>query len=46
MANDLLAETCRQHPDRFPAFIASLPMNNVEASVAEADRAGSVAVKA
>lgn len=39
MANDLLAETCRKYPDRFPAFIASLPMNNVEASVAEADRA-------
>jgi uncharacterized protein len=38
-ANDLLAEICRRHPDRFPTFIASLPMNNVEASVAEADRA-------
>ena len=34
-----LAEICRRHPDHFPAFIASLPMNNVEASVAEADRA-------
>ena len=33
MANDALAEICRKHPDRFPAFIASLPMNNVEASV-------------
>jgi predicted TIM-barrel fold metal-dependent hydrolase len=39
MANDLLAGICRKHPDRFPTFIASLPMNNVEASVAEADRA-------
>jgi len=39
MANDALAEICRKHPDRFPTFIASLPMNNVEASVAEADRA-------
>src|SRR3981189_1223453 len=29
MANDGLAKVCRQHPDRFPAFIASLPMNNV-----------------
>ena len=28
-----------RHPDRFPAFIASLPMNNVEASLAEIDRA-------
>src|SRR5215475_15025336 len=27
-ANDSLAEVCRRHPDRFPAFIASLPMNN------------------
>ena len=39
MANDALAEICRKHPDHFPAFIASLPMNNVEASVKEADRA-------
>ncbi len=39
MANDALAEVCRRHPDHFPTFIASLPMNNVEASVKEADRA-------
>jgi len=39
IANDGLAELCRKHPDRFPAFIASMPMNNVEAAVAEADRA-------
>jgi aminocarboxymuconate-semialdehyde decarboxylase len=39
LANDTLAETCRLHPDRFPAFIASLPMNNVEASLQEIDRA-------
>jgi len=38
-ANDALAELCRKHPDRFPTFIASLPMNNVEASLAEIDRA-------
>src|SRR5262245_17151893 len=38
-ANDALAELCRQHPDRFPAFVAALPMNNVEASLAEIDRA-------
>src|SRR5882672_5164698 len=38
-ANDDLAELCRKHPDRFPAFIASLPMNNPPAAVAEADRA-------
>ena len=39
IANDALAELCRRHPDRFPAFVASLPMNNVEASLAEIDRA-------
>src|SRR4051812_48605009 len=30
-ANDTLAEVCRRHPDRFPAFVASLPMNNLDA---------------
>jgi predicted TIM-barrel fold metal-dependent hydrolase len=39
MANDALAEICDKHRDRFPAFIASLPMNNVEAALAEIDRA-------
>ena len=39
LANDALAEVCRKHPDRFPAFIASLPMNNIEASLTEIDRA-------
>jgi predicted TIM-barrel fold metal-dependent hydrolase len=39
IANDGLAELCLKHPDRFPAFIASMPMNNVEACVREADRA-------
>jgi aminocarboxymuconate-semialdehyde decarboxylase len=39
IANDGLAELCRRHPDRFPAFIASMPMNNVDACVGEADRA-------
>src|SRR5215831_17181828 len=38
-ANDDLAEICRRHSDRFPTFIASLPMNNVDASLAEIDRA-------
>jgi aminocarboxymuconate-semialdehyde decarboxylase len=37
-ANDELAEICRKHPDRFPAFIASLPMNNIEAALAEIER--------
>src|SRR5215468_7463676 len=39
MANDALAGICDKHRDRFPAFIASLPMNNVEAALAEIDRA-------
>jgi aminocarboxymuconate-semialdehyde decarboxylase len=39
LANDALADVCRKHPDRFPAFIAALPMNNIEASLAEIDRA-------
>jgi predicted TIM-barrel fold metal-dependent hydrolase len=38
MANDGLAEICRSHPDRFPAFIASMPMNNIDAALAEIDR--------
>jgi len=39
MANDALAEVCGRHRDRFPAFVASLPANNVDASLAEIDRA-------
>ena len=38
-ANDALAETCRRYPERFPTFAASMPMNNMEAALAEADRA-------
>lgn len=39
LANDGLAATVRDNEDRFPAFIASLPMNNPDAAVAEANRA-------
>ena len=39
LANDGLGELCRQHPDRFPTFIASLPMNNMDATLVETDRA-------
>ena len=39
MANDGLAELCQRHPHRFPTFIASLPMNNIEATLQEIDRA-------
>jgi predicted TIM-barrel fold metal-dependent hydrolase len=38
-ANDGMAEYVAKYPDRFPGFIASLPMNNPEASAAEIDRA-------
>jgi aminocarboxymuconate-semialdehyde decarboxylase len=39
IANDALAEICRRHPDRLPAFVAAVPTNNIEASLAEIDRA-------
>lgn len=39
MANDGLADLCRRHPQRFPTFIASLPMNNIDAALHEIDRA-------
>ena len=39
IANDGMAEICKQHPDRFPCFIASLPMNNPDEAVREIDRA-------
>jgi aminocarboxymuconate-semialdehyde decarboxylase len=34
-----MAELCRKHPDRFPAFAAALCLTDVEGSVAEARRA-------
>lgn len=39
LANDGMAELVKKYPDRFPAFVASLPMNNPDACVAEIDRA-------
>ena len=39
LANDGMAEIVRKHPEQFPAFVASLPMNNVAASLEEMDRA-------
>jgi predicted TIM-barrel fold metal-dependent hydrolase len=39
IANDGLAELTRLHPERFPTFIASLPMNNIDAALREIDRA-------
>jgi uncharacterized protein len=39
LANDEMAEVVAAHPRRFPGFVASLPMNNPDAAVAEIDRA-------
>jgi predicted TIM-barrel fold metal-dependent hydrolase len=39
VANDALAELVSRHRDRFPAFVANLPMNDPEAAVEEAERA-------
>src|SRR6185503_2782868 len=38
LANDTMVETVTRHRDRFPGFIASVPMNNPEATVREIDR--------
>lgn len=35
LANESMKELCDAHPSRFPAFVASLPMNNPEACLAE-----------
>jgi predicted TIM-barrel fold metal-dependent hydrolase len=39
VANDEMANLCEEHRDRFPSFVANLPMNNAEAAVLEAERA-------
>jgi predicted TIM-barrel fold metal-dependent hydrolase len=39
IANDGMAELVRRFPDRFPAFIASLPLSDADASAAETRRA-------
>ena len=39
VANDAMAELCAKHPDRFPAFVAALNMNDVDAAVGETRRA-------
>jgi uncharacterized protein len=39
MVNDGFAELCKKYPQRFPSFIASLPMNNLDESLKEAERA-------
>ena len=39
LANDSMAELVVAHPARFPGFIASLPLNHADESVAELERA-------
>ena len=39
VANEGMAEICRRWPDKFPAFVASLPMNNPAAALEEMDYA-------
>jgi aminocarboxymuconate-semialdehyde decarboxylase len=39
IANDSMADIVARHPDRFPGFVASLPMNDPDAALAEIDRA-------
>ncbi len=39
IANDGMARIRDRHPDKFPAFVASLPMNNIAAALEELDRA-------
>ena len=39
LANDGMADIVARHVDQFPAFVASLPMNNVPAALEEMDRA-------
>lgn len=39
LANDSMADLVRAHPDRFPGFIASLPLNDPDQSVVELQRA-------
>jgi aminocarboxymuconate-semialdehyde decarboxylase len=38
ICNDGMAELCRQYPERFPTFIASLALNNPDACLAEIER--------
>lgn len=39
LANDEMAVVVERYPERFPGFVASLPMNNSEAALKEIDRA-------
>ncbi len=39
LANDGMAELVAKYPDRFPGFVASLPLGDPDAALAEIDRA-------
>ena len=39
IANDCMAELVQQHPDRFLAFVAAIPMNDPDQAVLELERA-------
>jgi predicted TIM-barrel fold metal-dependent hydrolase len=39
VANDSMAEICAKHKDRFPGFVAALPLNNIDEAIKEAERA-------
>ena len=39
LANDCMAAIVAKHPDRFRGFTASLPLNNLDVSLTEAERA-------
>lgn len=39
VANDVMAELCAQHPERFPAFVAAVSLDDVDAALREAERA-------
>src|SRR4051794_41474206 len=40
LANDELARLVAAHPDRFAGWVGAVPMNDPDAAVAEAERAG------
>jgi aminocarboxymuconate-semialdehyde decarboxylase len=39
IANDMLADICGRHPDRFPAWVAAVCLTDVDAALAEIERA-------
>lgn len=39
LANDEMKAICATRPDKFPAWVASLPLNDIDASLQEMDRA-------